>query len=80
MEVGVVYDPCSDELFQTVRGFGAFLNGQRVSSSGCKELGNAVVVRRGVTHGGCGQTPKAGTGKSVVLVVTDIIVGGSCLL
>lgn len=47
----MVYDPCSDELFQTVRGFGAFLNGQRVSSSGCSELGNAVVVRRDVAPG-----------------------------
>lgn len=45
MEVGVVYDPCSDELYQTVRGFGSFVNGQRASSSGCTDLGSAVVVR-----------------------------------
>lgn len=45
MEVGVVYDPCSDELFQAVRGCGAFVNGCRASSSGCDDLGNAVVVR-----------------------------------
>eukprot|EP00752_Nemacystus_decipiens_P009159 g8181.t1 len=44
IEVGVVYDPCADELYQTVRGFGAFVNGQRASSSGCTELGNAVVI------------------------------------
>ncbi len=47
MEVGVVYDPCADELYQAVRGFGAFLNGQRAYSSDCTELGNAVVVRKG---------------------------------
>lgn len=41
-----MYDPCSDELYQTVRGFGAFLNGRRASSSSCTELGNAVVVRK----------------------------------
>lgn len=46
MEVGVVYDPCSDELFQTVRGYGAFVNGKKASSSGCSELGNAIVVRQ----------------------------------
>lgn len=46
MEVGVVYDPCADELYQAVRGFGAFVNGQRASSSDCTELGNAVVVRK----------------------------------
>lgn len=45
MEVGVVYDPCADELYQAVRGFGAFVNGRRASSSDCTELGNAVVVR-----------------------------------
>ena len=28
--VGVVYDPCRDELFQAVVGGGAFLNGQRI--------------------------------------------------
>lgn len=44
MEVGVVYDPCSDELYQTVRGFGSFVNGQRASSSGCTDLGSAVVI------------------------------------
>lgn len=46
MAVGVVYNPCSDELFQTVRGFGAYVNGERASSSGRSELGNAVVVRK----------------------------------
>lgn len=41
-----MYDPCADELYQAVRGFGAFVNGQRASSSDCTELGNAVVVRK----------------------------------
>lgn len=41
----MVYDPCADELYQTVRGFGAFVNGRKASSSDCTELGNAVVVR-----------------------------------
>ncbi|CAB1100612.1 unnamed protein product [Ectocarpus sp. CCAP 1310/34] len=44
MEVGVVYDPCADELYQAVRGFGAFVNGRKASSSDCTELGNAVVI------------------------------------
>eukprot|EP00904_Undaria_pinnatifida_P007482 jgi/Undpi1/3864/HiC_scaffold_16.g07232.m1 len=44
MEVGVVYDPCADELYQTVRGFGSFVNGVRTSSSGCTDLGSAIVI------------------------------------
>lgn len=41
----MVYDPCSDELFQAVRGFGSFVNGNKASTSGCGQLDNAVVVR-----------------------------------
>ncbi|CAM9994521.1 unnamed protein product [Ascophyllum nodosum] len=44
MEIGVVYDPCSDELFQAVRGFGSFVNGERTSTSGCSDLGSAIVI------------------------------------
>ena len=58
MEVGVVYDPCADELYQAVRGFGAFVNGQRASSSDCTELGNAVVVSEWGREGAAGENPR----------------------
>ncbi len=44
MECGVVYDVLHDELFAARRGKGARLNGRRVSVSGEKCLGNALVL------------------------------------
>ena len=38
MKLGVVYDPLFDELFQAETGKGAFLNGNRISVSGMKDL------------------------------------------
>ncbi len=40
--LGVVYDPIRDELFKAVRGVGAFLNGERIKSSG-RGLGDSIV-------------------------------------
>lgn len=42
--VGVVYDPMRDELFEAVRGRGAFLNGARVGVSDIPELGKALLA------------------------------------
>ena len=42
--VGVVYDPMRDELFEAVRGRGAFLNGARVKVSDIPELGKALLA------------------------------------
>jgi len=42
--VGVVYDPMRDELFEAVRGRGAFLNGARVRVSDIPELGKALLA------------------------------------
>jgi len=36
--LGVVYNPISDELFYAEKGKGAFLNGERISVSGRKEI------------------------------------------
>jgi len=41
---GVVYDPMRDELFEAVRGRGAFLNGARVRVSDIPELGKALLA------------------------------------
>ena len=38
IKLGVVYDPLFDELFQAETGKGAFLNGNRISVSGMKDL------------------------------------------
>jgi len=42
--LGVVYDPMRDELFEAVRGCGAFRNGARVRVSDIPELGKALLA------------------------------------
>ncbi|HYG89082.1 MAG TPA: inositol monophosphatase family protein [Azospirillum sp.] len=46
-ELGIIYDPNTDELYTARRGGGAFLNGEPIRVSGCSELSRAVV---GVGH------------------------------
>lgn len=46
-ELGIIYDPNTDELYTARRGGGAFLNGESIRVSGCAELGKAVI---GVGH------------------------------
>ena len=36
LSIGIVYNPCQDELFHAVKGGGAFLNGKPISVSGIK--------------------------------------------
>jgi myo-inositol-1(or 4)-monophosphatase len=43
IEVGVVYDPISNELFLAKNGEGAFLNGQPISVSLCNDLKKSFV-------------------------------------
>jgi len=43
MELGVAYDPVRDELFHAVRGTGAFLNGQRMTVSETRDLGQSLL-------------------------------------
>ncbi len=43
-ELGVVYDPLLDELYQAVRGGGAFLNGRRLSVSAEVHLGQGLLA------------------------------------
>ncbi len=42
--VGVVYDPMRDELFEAVKGGGAFLNGVPIMVSNVPELGKALLA------------------------------------
>lgn len=44
LEVGVIYDPLREELFEARRGHGAFLNGRRLSVSSTKRLEAALLV------------------------------------
>ncbi len=44
LEVGVVYDPCRDELFTAARGGGAWLNGRPLRVSGEGELRRSLLV------------------------------------
>ena len=43
LEVGVVYDPCRQELFTAMRGRGAQLDGKRIRVSERKELDGALI-------------------------------------
>ena len=43
MELGVAYDPVRDELFHAVRGTGAFVNGERITVSETKDLGQSLL-------------------------------------
>ncbi len=42
--LGVIYDPVSNEMFTAKRGSGAFLNGEVIRCSGCKELSKAMIA------------------------------------
>lgn len=42
--IGVVYDPCREELFTAVHGIGAWLNGRRINCSRTPTLDNAVIA------------------------------------
>ncbi|WP_029008713.1 inositol monophosphatase family protein [Azospirillum halopraeferens] len=46
-DLGIIYDPNTDELFTARRGGGAFLNGEPIRVSGCSDPAAAVV---GVGH------------------------------
>ncbi|ROT73251.1 hypothetical protein C7M84_008321 [Penaeus vannamei] len=41
--VGVVYNPVLEQMFTAIKGQGSFLNGEKLSVSGEKELGQALV-------------------------------------
>lgn len=40
----MVYNPILDELYTAVRGKGAFLNGEPLRVSPCKDLGSAMII------------------------------------
>jgi myo-inositol-1(or 4)-monophosphatase len=44
LQVGVIFDPTRDEMFSASAGGGAFLNGQRLTTSGETEVGRAMAM------------------------------------
>jgi myo-inositol-1(or 4)-monophosphatase len=44
MQLGVIYDPMRDELFQAAAGRGAWLNGERLHVSAAEELDRSLLV------------------------------------
>ncbi|WP_282609828.1 inositol monophosphatase [Pelagibius sp. Alg239-R121] len=42
IEIGVIYDPNTDELFSASRGQGAYLNGQRMATSAASDFTNGM--------------------------------------
>ena len=43
-EIGVIHDPCQDELFWAQRGAGAWCGDERIAVSGCEALDRALVA------------------------------------
>jgi myo-inositol-1(or 4)-monophosphatase len=41
---GAVYDPWRDEMFSAARGWGAFVNGERITVSDVQRLGSALIM------------------------------------
>ncbi len=41
---GVVFDPTTNELYEAGLGEGAWLNGERISNSGCEDLESALIA------------------------------------
>ncbi|ENN80793.1 hypothetical protein D910_08503 [Dendroctonus ponderosae] len=41
--LGIIYDPYKKELFTAIKGKGAYLNGKRISTSGCKVIEKSVM-------------------------------------
>ena len=50
IEIGLIYSPCTDELFAVRRGFGATINGRQMKPSNAKSLSEGIV--------GIGYAPK----------------------
>jgi myo-inositol-1(or 4)-monophosphatase len=44
IELGVVFDPLTEECFVAERGKGANLNGKRLKTSGCEKIGRALIA------------------------------------
>ncbi len=44
LRVGVIYDPCADEMYTAIKGKGAFLNGKRIHVSGQDDLNRSLLV------------------------------------
>ena len=59
IEIGVIYSPCSDELFAAHRGNGATLNGQIMQPSNATSLAEGIVGLGYSPNGSIESTKKA---------------------
>jgi myo-inositol-1(or 4)-monophosphatase len=66
--VGVIYDPCTDELFQTTSGGGAFVNGRRLRVAQGHSLTEGSVAT--------GVSGKSDTARATALVHEVLAPGG----
>ncbi|KAG5177363.1 inositol monophosphatase [Tribonema minus] len=57
VDLGVIYNPCSGEMYQAIRGHGAWLNGKRIRASGSTTLAGSLVI----TEYGCQREEAAMT-------------------
>ncbi|XP_055591614.1 uncharacterized protein LOC129743580 [Uranotaenia lowii] len=43
LKIGIVFNPCLDEFYSAAKGKGAFLNGQKITTSGIQDLKSSLV-------------------------------------
>ncbi|MEO5698916.1 MAG: inositol monophosphatase family protein [Casimicrobiaceae bacterium] len=67
--VGVLFNPCTQELYSAARGEGAWLNGRRMAVSGCARLDAALVE--------CGWSTRRPTADYLALLDRVLVAGGS---
>jgi fructose-1,6-bisphosphatase/inositol monophosphatase family enzyme len=44
VEIGIIYDPVKDEMFQAVKGHGVWLNGKRQHASDATAMAHSLII------------------------------------
>ncbi|QAY67565.1 inositol monophosphatase family protein [Paenibacillus protaetiae] len=77
---GVVYNPCTQELYHATRGEGAYCNGTRLQASGERQIGNAVLATGFPAADWCSDSLNAARIKGVAGTARNIRILGSASL
>ena len=77
--LGVVHDPCRDEMFAAVRGRGTTLNGVPIGVSGADDPAHALVAT-GFSYNAQARVVQARAANEVLVATQDVRRGGSAAL
>ena len=77
--LGVVHDPCRDEMFAAVRGRGASLNGVPIGVSEAHDPAHALVAT-GFSYSAQARVVQARAANEVLVATQDVRRGGSAAL